>query len=560
MAITSITIENFKGIGDAVTIPIRPITLLFGKNSSGKSTVLQALRYLHEICECKELKFEEKLKALRDREKPSLRRTYMMLNARHILRGKSDPGFIESLQAHISQEISNVDLSDPDSISGKVQKSIQKVAGLFESKDDWQFQAEVEASERGEIYPGRFTDLGDFRSLLHLHELDRKIRVRLEFDITPEQLESLNGILRLAMKSEGETNPESAWIEMVTGWNAKQEIVYLDSYKYALNGTEWICLTQANRSMSDDAEWKYEGRVINLNIYSKKFGLSDWMKDSSWLLGTDNSEGKKFGLSKSQLKNIRPWLEKCVFEDRATDILKKLHDIVLGELNGLRHLGPVRDVPPRNQDSISTSEAEVSRWLIGLEAWDVLVQDPQLLKKTNRSMKNLALGYSIRQSEDDESEIQLYDDTHKIYLHPLDVGFGVSQVIPVLVGALDDTSQIFAVEQPELHVHPAAQVALGDVFVDGIKNSNRTMLIETHSEHLLLRLLRRVRETTRRSRYQTTELEQTVHELTPNDLSVVYVRPTPAGVKFTPLNVTDKGDFDAPWPEGFFEERDSELF
>ena len=43
--ITSITIENFKGISNAVEIPIRPITLLFGKNSSGKSTVLQALRY-----------------------------------------------------------------------------------------------------------------------------------------------------------------------------------------------------------------------------------------------------------------------------------------------------------------------------------------------------------------------------------------------------------------------------------------------------------------------------------------------------------------------------------
>lgn len=47
--LTSITIENFKGIGDAVTIPIRPITLLFGKNSSGKSTVLQALQYIVEV-------------------------------------------------------------------------------------------------------------------------------------------------------------------------------------------------------------------------------------------------------------------------------------------------------------------------------------------------------------------------------------------------------------------------------------------------------------------------------------------------------------------------------
>ena len=47
--ITSITIENFKCIGDAITIPIRPITLLFGKNSSGKSTVLQALQYGYKM-------------------------------------------------------------------------------------------------------------------------------------------------------------------------------------------------------------------------------------------------------------------------------------------------------------------------------------------------------------------------------------------------------------------------------------------------------------------------------------------------------------------------------
>jgi hypothetical protein len=51
MSITTITIENFKGIADPVSIPIRPITLLFGKNSAGKSTILQALHYLREVLE-----------------------------------------------------------------------------------------------------------------------------------------------------------------------------------------------------------------------------------------------------------------------------------------------------------------------------------------------------------------------------------------------------------------------------------------------------------------------------------------------------------------------------
>ena len=55
MALKSITIENFKCIGDAVTIPIRPITLLFGKNSSGKSTVIQALIYMNEVLKSTEV-------------------------------------------------------------------------------------------------------------------------------------------------------------------------------------------------------------------------------------------------------------------------------------------------------------------------------------------------------------------------------------------------------------------------------------------------------------------------------------------------------------------------
>ena len=51
MGITKITIENFKGISEQVTIPLKPITLLFGANSAGKSTVVQALHYAREVLE-----------------------------------------------------------------------------------------------------------------------------------------------------------------------------------------------------------------------------------------------------------------------------------------------------------------------------------------------------------------------------------------------------------------------------------------------------------------------------------------------------------------------------
>ena len=535
------------------------------------------MRYLRKICECEYLKFEEKLKVLQDQERgePKWKNDYalfVLLQKLPSLQADYSTREFRRIQKGIEKMILDVDLSNLDSLRDKALKSMQaefySTYVELASEDDF-LNEDSDYGEYGEINPDHFTALGNFSSLVHRHELDRKIRIRLEFDIKPEQLISSNSILHRAIRPEEVTNPKSAWIEMITGWDEKQGIIYLDSYKYALNGVEWICLTPMDRPMPDKAEWNYERRFTDLNIYSNpnhpftftqamEFGLSqsELLKDFSWLLDTDSIEGKKFSLSERTKKKIRSWLEEREREDLVKNIVEELHHI-LGELCDIQHLGPVRDIPRRNYAPYSYDEL---RWATGLQAWDVLVGKPQLVKKINQYMKNLALGYSFRLSEDREQRMQLYDETHKIYLHPLDIGFGISQVIPVLVGALDDTSQIFAVEQPELHVHPAFQVALGDVFIDGIKNSDRTMLIETHSEHLLLRLLRRVRETTRRSRRQTTELEQTAHELTPNDLSVVYVRPTPAGVKFTPLTVTDNGDFDAPWPEGFFDERDSELF
>src|SRR5207244_465657 len=72
---------------------------------------------------------------------------------------------------------------------------------------------------------------------------------------------------------------------------------------------------------------------------------------------------------------------------------------------------------------------------------------------------------------------------------PQDVGIGISQVIPVLVSALDDVERISVIEQPELHIHPALQVALGDLIMYAharARDGSHRFLIATHSEHLVL--------------------------------------------------------------------------
>lgn len=135
-----------------------------------------------------------------------------------------------------------------------------------------------------------------------------------------------------------------------------------------------------------------------------------------------------------------------------------------------------------------------------------------------------------------------------------DVGIGVSQVLPVLVHAYADEGKIVAIEQPEIHLHPALQAELGDVFIESALGERKnTFLLETHSEHLILRILRRVRETTEN------KLKPGAIPVRPEDITVVYVDPTAKGSVVKPLTVTPDGDFAEPWPGGFFAERLADL-
>lgn len=133
-----------------------------------------------------------------------------------------------------------------------------------------------------------------------------------------------------------------------------------------------------------------------------------------------------------------------------------------------------------------------------------------------------------------------------------DVGSGFSYLFPILVALWAGTWSI--VEQPELHLHPAAQCDVADVFI-AAKNLGHAALIESHSENLLLRILRRIRETTEgRVKDATLKIE-------PDDVAVLYFDPQADGTtKVKQLRISRDGDFIDRWPAGFFEERSRELF
>lgn len=90
----------------------------------------------------------------------------------------------------------------------------------------------------------------------------------------------------------------------------------------------------------------------------------------------------------------------------------------------------------------------------------------------------------------------------------IDVGYGVSQVLPVITELLrPDTPPMFLLQQPEVHLHPSAQAALGSLFCD-VAGPKRQLIVETHSDHLIDRVRMDVRD-------GETKLK-------PNDVSILY--------------------------------------
>lgn len=228
-------------------------------------------------------------------------------------------------------------------------------------------------------------------------------------------------------------------------------------------------------------------------------------------------------------------------------------------------------------DNEGTTLDQVNDWLVNwfntpyqikiYESYSLEVDNDQIRKKLKKGQISkddlISVGEKIR---------FLNVQNHSI-TPATEIGIGISQLTPVIVNALESKS--FSVEQPELHIHPRMQTILADLFVfEGLytkakKNATVTiqtknldgslkersfvrkqaknesfMLLETHSEHLILRLLKRMREDI----------------IKPDDLAVYYFENDNGQTKINKIGVDQEGEFTSAWPEGFFEERLEELF
>lgn len=232
------------------------------------------------------------------------------------------------------------------------------------------------------------------------------------------------------------------------------------------------------------------------------------------------------------------------------------------DLKQLRALGPLRSPAARRYTFEGYATAETG--LDGAAAIDMLILERALrgngprplFEATTQWVKKLGLANSVN-FEVVAREAQLYALRVGVTEGAVkgenfaDVGFGLSQALPIIVNGLTVPSgSLFAVQQPELHLHPDAQAGMADFFWHLAKSGIR-VLIETHSEYMISRFRRRSAETEHGSGPKNEHGADT--EGTDPDLTLTYMdQEADRGAIVSQLN-PDTFQFD-DLPSGFMDE------
>ncbi len=164
---------------------------------------------------------------------------------------------------------------------------------------------------------------------------------------------------------------------------------------------------------------------------------------------------------------------------------------------------------------------------------------PKIKDSLNSMLKKLEIASQIKSSKLSpyHSSIEIKDSVTGVISNLIDVGYGASQVVPILKACLSELIGPLFVEQPEIHLHPKAQGVVADLLCR--TSLHRQVIVETHSAHMI-----------NRARILIAK-----NELRAEDVIINYVERTPSGSRVIKIPILDDGNFGAEWPKGFFDER-----
>jgi len=262
----------------------------------------------------------------------------------------------------------------------------------------------------------------------------------------------------------------------------------------------------------------------------------------------------------TQFHNIFPMKAKYTGETRQIyDIIMlvtEIQDFLRKVINSFTYIGPLREKPSRRyiyEDEITDLglKGENAAYILAAEGDREVVKTYYQNKKTGQFhpvggarisdivdfwLDRMRIEKLRSESDGEIISIQLESRDGKTRVSIADVGFGVSQILPILVGgARLPFGGTLLLEQPEIHLHPNLQMELSDLLI-AMALSGRNSIVETHSDHMINRLVRRIVED---EKYNLKDL-----------VAIYFARPGKDGSILEPVEIDDYRGI-ANWPPNF---------
>lgn len=241
--------------------------------------------------------------------------------------------------------------------------------------------------------------------------------------------------------------------------------------------------------------------------------------------------------------------------DYAANLLRNFYDQLEFSSAYLHYIGPFRQNPDRVYRDPEFKSGDIG--VKGENLSNLLISDyhrsQKLVKLISGSLKEI-LGYTLTLKGIGSGLYQIMiEDEQGYQSNIIDTGYGVSQVLPIVAQVIRSmvsktkayrnikTDEVILIEQPELHLHPAAQAEMAKLFVDCVtKSENKQLIVETHSEHLIRKLQVLIAD---KNCPFSSEM-----------IKIYYVDKDNNGVaSVEEMKILPNGKFEKKWPTGFFD-------
>ncbi len=381
------------------------------------------------------------------------------------------------------------------------------------------------------VWVGDLVDLGSYEDTVYIHKksLSMSISIEIEIDIdinikrrpkTPELKRGRKFVFEFQLKST-KSDPSGLVkkIRILDGISEEGLTVQFNSQTGNLSCVELLGETISVEPQNQHPMWMHHVSEAINEVVSKQDNYKFRGQKAAWLRLQNLFQSPALQIFASTIQRVssgrsapQRWYTRT-----GEDPMKRIIGFSTGEV----------------LDSVTPAVLEETR-LKGRGKGS-----SQRLKQLGKALEKLGIASAIQSSEisDYHSTIEVEDNITGIVSKLVEVGYGASQVLPVIIACQSNLPGPLFIEQPEIHLHPRAQGAVAEIIAASSKL--RQVVVETHSEHMI----------------NKARLLVATKKLSHKDVVILYVDRTESGSNLKVIEIDQKGNFVNEWPDGFFDER-----